>query len=168
MILYHLLTTFCESSAKPAWKGLAFLRIRRQVQWEILFLWKRYACQIQCHRICHLYTWRVVTWLLSRKNWPLLTRKSPGHERRKSEVAHLCSPAFLYRTSLEIDEGLYLRRGTSYGLTSCVFHVMPRDLIVLLIINRERRYTSRLREVTGWMMLAARCCWMLTVAIAYS
>jgi len=68
---------------------------------------------------------------------------------RKSEVAHLCSLAFSYGTSPEIDEGLYLRRGTSYGLTSCVFHVMLRDLIVLLIINRERRYTSRTREVTG-------------------
>lgn len=76
-------------------------------------------------------------------------RASHQGTRRKSEVAHLCSPAFLYRTSPEIDEGLYLRRGTSYGLTSCVFHVMPRDLIVLLIINRERRYTSRSREVTG-------------------
>lgn len=62
---------------------------------------------------------------------------------------------FSYRTSPEIDEGLYLRRGTSYGLTSCVFRVMPRDLIVLLIINRERHYTSRSREATERMPVAA-------------
>lgn len=78
-----------------------------------------------------------------------------GHARGTQEVAHLCSAVFPYRTSPEIDEGLYLRRGTSYGLTSCVFRVMPRDLIVLLIINRERRYTSRSREATERMPVAA-------------
>lgn len=76
---------------------------------------------------------------------------TPGHRAQNEEVAHLCSPVFPHPVSREIDEGLYLRRGTSYGLTSCVFRVMPRDLIILLIINRERRNTlpSREREVPG-------------------
>lgn len=105
------------------------------------------------------------------------TAESPRgtHARRTQEVAHLCSPVFSYRTSPEIDEGLYLRRGTSYGLTSCVFRVMPRDLIVLLIINRERRYTSRSRETAERMPVAAaaaatyggRCVTPLSYTVAF-
>lgn len=54
--------------------------------------------------------------------------------------------------SQEIDEGFYLSRGTSYhGLTSRVFRVMPRDLIVLLIINRERRP----RDAWKWLPTGA-------------
>lgn len=84
-------------------------------------------------------------------------REWPGRTHARTCESGGCASLFA-RTSAEIDEGLYLRRGTSYDLTSCVFRVMPRDLIVLLIINRERRYTSRdaRRRVAGclsWPLL---------------
>lgn len=74
-------------------------------------------------------------------------RMTRTHARTHAHVSR-CASLFV-RTSPKIDERFYLRRGTSYDLTSCVFRVMPRDLIVLLIINCERRYTSREMPATG-------------------